>query len=430
MSKPVQYKEVNLATATPVSVTTKPSELISIRPSVVMSAHTVAVQDGPAVSAVAEVATMTGTGGLTAGQTFTVAGLTFTSTGVTTLPQLLTAFASLSDGATTGGGTGEGAYSGTLTGYATGAVSNNTVTFTATASEAATDLVISGTGAANATLAVTTQGVDAVAEVATMTGVAGLGASEAYTVAGLTFTDDGTGCSQGELLTAFASLADGATTGGGSGYGTYSGTLTGYATSAVSDNVVTFTATAAEAASDLTASGTGAASATIAVTVQGVDAVAEVAVITGAGGLSAGETYTVAGLTYTSTGVTTEAELLAAFASLSDTDTTGAGTGTGAYSGALTGYDTSAVSGNVVTFTSVVSAAVDDISASGTGADAAAIAVTVEGVTVDGTLVGTLTASSAVTARFDFDGITLHRGIELVPNASSTGKVIVAYRLV
>ena len=63
MSNPVQYKAVNLATATPVSVTTLPSELISIRPSVVMSAHAVPVQDGAIISAVAQVATMTGASG-------------------------------------------------------------------------------------------------------------------------------------------------------------------------------------------------------------------------------------------------------------------------------------------------------------------------------------------------------------------------------
>lgn len=47
-----------------------------------------------------------------------------------------------------------------------------------------------------------------------------------------------------------------------------------------------------------------------------------------------------------------------------------------------------------------------------------------------GTLVGTLPASSAITAKFEFDGITLNSGIHLVPNALSTGTVIVAYRLV
>jgi hypothetical protein len=46
-----------------------------------------------------------------------------------------------------------------------------------------------------------------------------------------------------------------------------------------------------------------------------------------------------------------------------------------------------------------------------------------------GTLVGTLTALSAVTAKFEYDGIVLNSGIQLVPNALSTGTVIVAYRL-
>jgi len=161
-----------------------------------------------------------------------------------------------------------------------------------------------------------------------------------------------------------------------------------------------------------------------------VAGVAEVATMTGVSGLTAGQTYTVGGLTFTSTGTTTQGELLTAFASLADGATTGGGTGQGTYSGALTGYTTSTVSGNVVTFTSVVSADVDDLVASGTGSAAATIAVTTQGVTAQGTLVGTITASAAVTDRFQFDGILLRRGIELVPNASSTGKVIVAYRLV
>jgi hypothetical protein len=170
MSSPVQYKAVNLATATPVSVTTVPSELISIRPSVVMSAHTVAVQDGALVAAVAEVVTMTGASGLTAGQTFTIAGLTFTSTGVTTQAQLLTAFASLANGATTGGGTGEGAYSGALAGYTTSTVTANVVTFTSTISSAVPTISASGTGAAAAVIAISTLGVTAQgALVATLT---------------------------------------------------------------------------------------------------------------------------------------------------------------------------------------------------------------------------------------------------------------------
>lgn len=134
--------------------------------------HTVA-----AAAAVAEVATMTGASGLTAGQAYTVAGLTFTSTGTTTQAELLTAFASLTDGVTTGGSTALGAYTGALTGYSTGAVTGNVVTFTATTAGVATDLTDSGTGAAAANIAVTTQGAAAVTAVTgtvdTLTGNAG-----------------------------------------------------------------------------------------------------------------------------------------------------------------------------------------------------------------------------------------------------------------
>ena len=159
MSNPVQYKAVNLATETPVSVTTVPSELISIRPSVVMSAHAVPIQDGATVAGVAEVSTMTGVSGLTAGQTYTLAGLTFTSTGVTTQAQLLTAFASLSNGATTGGGTGQGAYSGTLSGYSSSTVTSNVVTFTSASTLGVATLAATGTGSAAAAIAITTPGV-------------------------------------------------------------------------------------------------------------------------------------------------------------------------------------------------------------------------------------------------------------------------------
>lgn len=88
---------------------------------------------------------------LTAGQTVTLAGLTYTSTGTTTQAQLATAFASLANGATTGGGTGTGTYSGALTGFATGTVTSNTVVFTATVaapSPAGYPVVQTGTGAA------------------------------------------------------------------------------------------------------------------------------------------------------------------------------------------------------------------------------------------------------------------------------------------
>ncbi len=127
-----------------------------------LSTTTGAAATGGAVTAVAEVATMTGASGLTAGQTYTVAGLTYTSTAITTQAELLTAFASLAAGATTGGGTGTGTYSGTLTGYSTSAVAANVVTFTSSTSASVADLTDSGTGAAAAGIAVTTQGVTGV----------------------------------------------------------------------------------------------------------------------------------------------------------------------------------------------------------------------------------------------------------------------------
>lgn len=109
----------------------------------------------------AEVATLTGVSGLTAGQTYIIAGLTYTSTAITTQAQMLSAFANLASGATTGAGTATGTYSGALTEYSTGPVVSNVVTFTSTANPFAnvTDLTDSGTGAAAGAVSVITQGV-------------------------------------------------------------------------------------------------------------------------------------------------------------------------------------------------------------------------------------------------------------------------------
>lgn len=72
--------------------------------------------------------------------------------------------------------------------------------------------------------------------------------------------------------------------------------------------------------------------------------------------LTAGQTVTLAGLTYTSTATTTQAQLATAFASLANGATTGAGTGTGTYSGALTGFATGTVTSSTVVFTATVAA--------------------------------------------------------------------------
>lgn len=88
--------------------------------------------------------------------------------------------------------------------------------------------------------------------------------------------------------------------------------------------------------------------------------------------LSAGQTVILGGLTYTSTGATTRAELAAAFANLLDGATTGAGTATGSYSGALTGFTTGPViSGTTVVFTAVATGNTTNLAQTGTGAAAA-----------------------------------------------------------
>lgn len=87
-------------------------------------------------------------------------------------------------------------------------------------------------------------------------------------------------------------------------------------------------------------------------------------------GLAAGETQILAGLTFTSTGATTQAQLAAAFANLAVGATTGAGSLLGTYSGSLVGYATGAViTSNTVVFTASTVGAKTDITETGTGAN-------------------------------------------------------------
>jgi S-layer protein len=92
--------------------------------------------------------------------------------------------------------------------------------------------------------------------------------------------------------------------------------------------------------------------------------VTETADITiGAVGLTAGQSLTIAGLTFTATTTVTQAQLGAAFANLTAGATRGAST-LGTYSGALAGFNTSALSAsNVITATSATgNSDVSDIS--------------------------------------------------------------------
>lgn len=89
------------------------------------------------------------------------------------------------------------------------------------------------------------------------------------------------------------------------------------------------------------------------VTTQGTASVAESSVLTFGSALTAGQSVTIGGLTYTSTNGTTATQLASAFASLARGATSGAGTATGTYSGTFTDFATGTRSGDSVTATSV-----------------------------------------------------------------------------
>ena len=104
--------------------------------------------------------------------------------------------------------------------------------------------------------------------------------------------------------------------------------------------------------------------------------------------LTSGQTFTVAGLTYTSGSAGTSAtDLAIAFSNLSAGVTTGGGTLTGTYTGTLTAYNSGNVDGtNSVRFASTTNNAgvSPDIAITGTGASVASIAVTQGGATEPG----------------------------------------------
>ena len=130
--------------------------------------------------------------------------------------------------------------------------------------------------------------------------------------------------------------------------------------------------------------------------------------------LAAGQTIILAGLTYTSTAATTQAQLAVAFANLAVGATTGAGTATGTYSGALTGYATGpVVYDDTVVFTATTVGPKTDLTKTGTGANPT-IAV-VNGTT--GVDDGFSPATSATMA--DVIGILKIEGINTMADAAS-----------
>ncbi|MDD3343036.1 MAG: flagellar filament capping protein FliD [Sulfurospirillaceae bacterium] len=83
--------------------------------------------------------------------------------------------------------------------------------------------------------------------------------------------------------------------------------------------------------------------------------------------MSLGDTLTIGGLTLTATGTITQAEALAAFANLTSGATSGNAVTNGTWSGTLTDFDSGAVSGTSLTFTSITpDTNVTDLSVSAT----------------------------------------------------------------
>ncbi len=130
--------------------------------------------------------------------------------------------------------------------------------------------------------------------------------------------------------------------------------------------------------------------------------------------LTAGQTMIIAGLTYTSTGATTAAQLAAAFANLDNGATTGAGTATGTYSGALTNYSTGPAVLGVVTFTAETTGGKTDLVATGTGTTPTWVYV--QGTATSGTSFIPVTSSNLA----DVIGITALEGSITLPDSESS----------
>jgi flagellin len=229
---------------------------------------------------VAEVATFTPSStGLAAGESITVAGLTYTSTGTSNAAEVAAAFSGLSDGATDKAGVTTGTFSGQLNGYSTAAGANSSVIFTSSTYGDLVNLTAVTNKQVDADIAVTAVTIPGVAvttpQIATFTpGTAGLTAGQSITVQGLTYTSTGV-TTQAELASAFAGLANGATS-GASLKGAYSGKLEGYSSNNVSNGAVTFTASAAGVKPGFAATSvsTGATAAATLVTQEGGPATA------------------------------------------------------------------------------------------------------------------------------------------------------------
>jgi len=187
----------------------------------------------PAGLGTKEVRTVT-FGALAAGQSVTVDGLTFTATAAmdaTTVAGKFTNIAKSSAGTASGG-----TWSGTLSAnWASSGGANNTVTFTADVAALAPPAMGALSSATADTSVITFPSLEA---------------GQSYTVGGLTFKANAA-MTDSQVASAFASIADNATTGPSTSLGTYSGKLVGFRTVAASTNTVTAISTATANVKDI-----------------------------------------------------------------------------------------------------------------------------------------------------------------------------------
>jgi flagellin len=167
-------------------------------------------------------------GALAAGQSVTVDGLTFTATAAMDATTVAGKFTNIAR-STSGTATTDGTWSGTLSAnWASSGGANNTVTFTAHVPALAPPAMGTLSSATADTSVITFPSLEA---------------NQSYTVGGLTFKANAA-MTDTQVASAFASIADNATTGPSTTLGTYAGKLVGFRTVTASTNTVTAISTA------------------------------------------------------------------------------------------------------------------------------------------------------------------------------------------
>jgi len=365
------------------------------------------------------------------GQTLTIAGLTLTAVSNMSASQVALAFQNLTNGMTfaeaevtantsLAGNAALGNFTaGTFSGWSTSAASTASVSFnSAVAATNVTDLVATlGTGSAAITS--TTQGQINRTEAATVIFNA-LSEGQSLSLAGVTFT------AQSNLTAAqvAAKFTSGAIAAGGLGY---SGALAGYtAANAVtgtnSDNIVFTSTTTNLNVTDLTAAVAGTAP-TIITTNGGSTNSTETANVTfNAANMAAGDSVTLAGLTFTAgANGATRAQVAAAFSNLAaGTSSANLSSANGTFSGTLTGWSTGASNGTGLTATSsTASQNVQNLTASATQRSALNA---LSGIVVGG--LANQTGENLLTLRGTVNGNTQTQQIKLKDNAANNTQIL------